>query len=181
MIEVLEELTAKIIEMYEKEKDEDWQWFQSKITYANGIIPLALLHSYEISEKKKTLKVAKEAMEFLEKITLKPGYLVPVGSDNWYERGGEPSRFAQQPIDAAAMVMMYYQAYYITRDTRYARLMSTCFMWFLGKNEISMPLYDFETHGCCDGLESHGVSYNQGAESTLMYLIAHLTVLLAHE
>jgi len=181
MIEVLEELTAKIIEMYEKEKDEDWQWFESKITYANGIIPLALLHSYEINEKKKTLKVAKEAMEFLEKITLKPGYLVPVGSDNWYERGGEPSRFAQQPIDAAAMVLMYYQAYYVTRDTRYARLMSTCFMWFLGKNEMSMPLYDFETHGCCDGLESHGVSYNQGAESTLMYLIAHLTVLLAHE
>ena len=181
MIQVLEELTGKIIEMYDNAKDEDWLWFESNITYANGIIPLALLHSYEIKENKKVLEVAIEAMEFLGKISFKQGYLTPVGSDYWYERGGELSQFAQQPIEAMAMVLMYYQAYYVTGNAQYARLMSSSFMWFLGENVLGMPLYDFENHGCCDGLESHGVSNNQGAESTLAYHIAHLTVLLAHE
>jgi len=181
MIKLLEELTVKIIGMYNKEKDTDWLWFESNITYANGMIPLALFHSYEIIENKKVLKVAVETMEFLEKITFKHGYFIPVGSDSWYEKGGEPSRFAQQPIEAMAMVLMYYQAYYVTGNPGYTRLMSSSFMWFLGENELDMPLYDFETHGCCDGLESYGVNNNQGAESTLAYHIAHLTVLLAHE
>ncbi|MFC1669078.1 glycosyltransferase [Spirochaetota bacterium] len=181
MIKVLEELTGKIMEMYAGARDADWNWFESNMTYANGMIPLALFQSYEITENKKVLKVAMETMEFLEKITFRQGYLTPVGSDSWYEKGGEPSRFAQQAIDAMAMVLMYYQAYYVTGDTRYASLMSSSFMWFLGENELDMPLYDFETHGCCDGIESYGVNNNQGAESTLAYHIAHLTVLLAHE
>jgi hypothetical protein len=181
MIQVLEELTGKIIGMYDNAKDVDWLWFESNITYANGIIPLALFHSYEIKENNKVLEVAVEAMEFLEKISFKQGYLTPVGSDYWYERGGEPSQFAQQPIEAMAMVLMYYQAYYVTGNAKYARLMSSSFMWFLGENVLGMPLYDFENHGCCDGLEAYGVSNNQGAESTLAYHIAHLTVLLVHE
>jgi len=181
MIQVLKNLTAKIIEMYEREKDSDWHWFESKITYSNGIIPLALFHSYEIIENDKTLQVTKEAMVFLEKITFKQGFFAPIGSDSWYEKGCEPSQFAQQAIDAMAMVLMYYQSFFVIGETKYARLMSSCFMWFLGANEMSMPLYDFETHGCCDGLESHGVNNNQGAESTLAYHISHLTVLLSLE
>jgi hypothetical protein len=79
------------------------------------------------------------------------------------------------------MVLMYYQAYYITGDPEYAHYNSSAFMWFLGENEFGIPLYDFETNGCCDGLERHGVNNNQGAESTIAYHIAHLTVLLVHE
>ena len=181
MLQILKELTAKIINLYDKSKDKDWFWFEPIITYANGIIPLALLHSHEITEDQKTLTVAKESMDFLTKVTFKKDYLSPVGSDNWYKKGGEPSQFAQQAIDAMAMVLMYYQAYFITGDSKYAQLKSSSFMWFLGQNDFGIPLYDFETHGCCDGLESYGVNNNQGAESTLAYHIAHLTVLLVHE
>ncbi len=181
MLQILKELTAKIINLYDKSKDKDWFWFEPLITYANGFIPLALLHSHEITEDQKTLAVAKESMDFLTKVTFKKDYLSPVGSDNWYKKGGEPSQFAQQAIDAMAMVLMYYQAYFITGDSKYAHLKSSSFMWFLGQNEFGIPLYDFETHGCCDGLESYGVNNNQGAESTLAYHIAHLTVLLVHE
>ncbi len=181
MLQILDELTAKIVNLYNNNKNTDWFWFEPVITYANGIIPLALFHSYEITEDNKTLTIAKEAMDFLTKITFKKAYLSPVGSDSWYKIGGEPSQFAQQAIDAMAMVLMYYQAYFITRDSKYAHLKSQAFMWFLGENEFGIPLYDFETHGCCDGLESHGVNNNQGAESTLAYHIAHLTVLLVHE
>jgi hypothetical protein len=80
-----------------------------------------------------------------------------------------------------AMVQLAYQAYVVTKDPQYIQSMSTSFMWFLGENELGIPLYDFETDGCFDGLEHHGVNKNQGTESTLAYLISHLTVLLAHE
>ena len=89
--------------------------------------------------------------------------------------------FAQQPVDALAMVLMYYQAYLLTKDKEYLNKLFLTFMWFLGENDLRMSLYDFETNGCCDGLENYGVNRNQGAESSLAYLISHLTVLQAYE
>lgn len=181
MKKVLRQLTDKIIRRYEDEKDGKWHWFESKMTYANGMLPLALFHSVEMFADEKTMKVAMESMDFLERTVLRQGYLSLVGSDNWYEKGGTPSPFAQQPIDAMAMVQLAYQAYVVSRDPLYLRAMSAYFMWFLGENDLGVPVYDFETAGCFDGLERHGVNQNQGAESTLAYLISHLTVLLAHE
>jgi hypothetical protein len=89
--------------------------------------------------------------------------------------------FAQQPIDALAMILMYHQAFHLTRDKEYLNKLYTSFMWFLGENDLRMSLYDFETKGCCDGFENYGVNRNQGAESSLAYLISHLTVLQAYE
>ncbi|GAG39209.1 unnamed protein product, partial [marine sediment metagenome] len=146
-----------------------------------GIIPLSLLYAYEEIKDENILKVALESINFLEKITLKKGYLSLVGSDNWYKKGGECSRFAQQPIDTAAMVLMYYQAYLISKDKTFLEKMFTSYMWFLGENDLNMPLYDFKTCGCSDGIESHNINGNQGAESIIMYKIAHMTVLLAYE
>jgi hypothetical protein len=181
MREVLNQMTGKLLRLYEQVKDGDWHWFESKLTYSNGILPLALFHSVEITRDEATQMVAMESMEFLEKVTFRQGYLSLVGNEKWYEKGGEPSPFAQQPIDAMNMVMMAYQAYVVTNDPVYTHLMSAYFMWFLGENDLGVPVYDFETAGCFDGLERHGLNKNQGAESTLAYLIAHLTVLLAHE
>jgi hypothetical protein len=109
------------------------------------------------------------------------GYLSIIGNEQWYVRHGTQSMFAQQPIDALAMVLMFQQAYLLTRDKQYLTRLYTSFMWFLGDNDLRMSLYDFETKGCCDGLESYGVNRNQGAESTLAYLISHLTVLRTFE
>lgn len=80
-----------------------------------------------------------------------------------------------------AMVLMYHQAFVITGDRSYLEKLFTSFMWFLGENDLRMGLYDFETKGCCDGFEDYGVNRNQGAESSLAYLISHLTVLKAFE
>lgn len=181
MRRVLLQMTEKIVTQYRQERSEDWHWFEPKLSYDNAVIPLALFHSVEITGDEETLQVAMESMEFLEKLYFKNDYLSLVGNEHWYERGGEQPRFAQQPIDAMAMVQLAYQAYVVTKDPRYIQSMSTCFMWFMGENEMSIPLYDFETDGCFDGLERHGVNKNQGTESTLAYLISHLTVLLAHE
>ena len=177
----LKEMTNKIVERYEDEKKDDWFWFEPKLTYDNGIIPLALMHAYDIIGDEKLLNIAKESMSFLEKVTFNDGYISLVGSDKWFERGGNRSQYAQQPINAMAMVLMFYQAFVVTRDNQFLKKMFSSFMWFLGENDLRIPLYNFETYGCNDGLESHGVNRNQGAESTLAYLIAHLAILSAYE
>ena len=181
MKNILKEMTYKIMKRYQKYKTDDWHWFEPILTYDNGILPLSLLHASEEIGDENILKVAYESIEFLEKITLRTGHLSLVGSDNWYKKGGDRSRFAQQPIDAAAMVLMFYQAYLISKDKTFLKKMLISYMWFLGENDLNKPLYDFQTCGCSDGIESCGINRNQGAESIIVYKIAHMTVLLAYE
>jgi len=181
MIKVVKTLTEKITEQYEKCRTEEWRWFENIISYDNGIIPLGLLHAYNILKIKKIKNIALESMNFLSEICIIEGTLSVIGNQKWYEKGGERSRFAQQPVDPLAMVLMYRQAYILTNDKSFLDKVYTCFMWFLGENDLRMNLFDFETNGCCDGLESYGVNRNQGAESSLAYLISHLTVLQAFE
>ncbi|MBZ4675808.1 MAG: glycosyl transferase, partial [Anaerophaga sp.] len=171
----------KLINQFEENQSDDWQWFESLLAYDNGILPLALLHSVEILNEEKVLEVALKSMQFLTEHTLKENYLSIIGNEKWYKKDGERSVFAQQPIDAMAMVLMYHQAFHVTKDKEYLNKLYTSFLWFLGENDLRLSLYDFETKGCCDGFESYGVNRNQGAESSLAYLISHLTVLQAYE
>jgi len=181
MIEILKNLTDKLIKHYEENSSTDWRWFEPLLAYDNGMLPLALLHSAEIFKDDKITETALETMNFLTEITLKDGYLSIIGNEKWYKKDGERSMFAQQPVDVLAMVLMYHQAFHLTKDKEYLNKLFTCFMWFLGENDLRMNLFDFETKGCCDGFERYGVNRNQGAESSLAYLISHLTVLLAFE
>jgi glycosyltransferase involved in cell wall biosynthesis len=181
MTERLRNLANILIKHYYENETPDWKWFESLLAYDNGILPLALLHSVEILNDDKITKTALNSMNFLTKHTLKDNYLSIIGNEKWYKKDGERSAFAQQPIDAMAMVLMYHQAFHVTKDKDYLNKLYTSFLWFLGENDLRMSLYDFETQGCCDGFESYGVNRNQGAESSLAYLISHLTVLQAYE
>jgi uncharacterized protein YyaL (SSP411 family) len=151
------------------------------MTYDNAILPLALLHSYEITGNDKARQIALKTMAFLDNLTLSNGYLSPVGNDGWYYRGGTFPTFDQQAIETMAMVLMHFQSYQIFRKPEYIEKMFLCYKWFLGENTLRAPLYDHETKGCCDGLLPTGINRNQGAESTLAYMISHLTVLKAFE
>lgn len=178
----LRNLTKRLVDQYEAEKDKDWHWFESRLTYDNGILPLALFHAYEITNDERTLKAARESMEFLKNLFFKNNHVSLVGNKHWYEKNGSShSQYAQQPINAMAKVLMFYQSYVVLKDKECLQKMFSAFMWFLGENDLRIPLYDFETFGCNDGLESEGVNRNQGAESILAYLIAHLVVLSAYE
>lgn len=181
MIHQLSELTRPLINAYEKHRDKDWHWFEEKLTYDNAILPLALLHSAEISGDPYAMEIAMESIEFLDLVTLSKGYLSPVGSDGWYYKGADMAVFDQQAIETMGMVLMYFKAYETSQDTVYIGKMFQCYQWFLGENMLRIPLYDHETKGCCDGLQVSGLNRNQGAESTLAYLISHLVVLKAHE
>ncbi|GAA4445194.1 glycosyltransferase family 4 protein [Ravibacter arvi] len=181
MIRALRDLSDKLVAEFEQHKGPDWAWFEPILAYDNGLLPLSLLHAAEFIKDGQVARTGFESMEFLAGITLQNGYLSIVGNEEWYKRNGVASGFAQQPLDALAMVLMYHQAFRLTRDQAYVSKLYTCFMWFLGENDLRISLYDFETKGCCDGLESYGVNRNQGAESTLAYLISYLTVLEAFE
>ncbi len=181
MLTQLLNLTEPLITAYKFRSDDEWHWFEEKLTYDNAILPLALLHSYDITGDENVKKIALEAIAFLDEVTLSKGYLSPVGSDGWYYREGIMASFDQQAIETMAMVLMYFKAYHVTHQSDYIRKMYLSYQWFLGENTLRVPLYDHETKGCCDGLQPQGINRNQGAESTLAYLISHLVILKALE
>jgi glycosyltransferase involved in cell wall biosynthesis len=181
MTERLRNMAHTLTNHYKENETANWNWFEALLAYDNGILPLALLHSAEILNDSKITKIALKSMDFLTSHTLKNNYLSIIGNEKWFKREEERSVFAQQPIDAMAMVLMYHQAFHVTKNKDYLNMLYTSFLWFLGENDLRMSLYDFETNGCCDGFESSGVNRNQGAESSLAYLISYLTVLQAYE
>jgi glycosyltransferase involved in cell wall biosynthesis len=181
MIRILIELTNKLMDALKKHSDENWYWFEDTMTYDNGILPLALLHSCEITGSARVKEAGIKTLEFLKEKTFSKKYFTPVGNNGWLPKNGEMAEFDQQAVEAMAMVLAFEQAYHVTKEPAYIESMFTSFMWFLGENELHIPLYDHETHGCCDGLQYNGINRNQGAESTLAYLIAHLTILKAME
>jgi glycosyltransferase involved in cell wall biosynthesis len=181
MVGKLKHLTKIIVSSWHNHRSSDWKWFENVMTYDNGIIPLALFSSFEITGDEEVFSIAMESTAFLESVTRRNGFFVPVGNRNWYHKDGQLPEYDQQSIDVMAMILLYYQAFQVTRDKSFIEKMFIAYLWFLGENSLRLPLFDHETKGGCDGLESHGVNRNQGAESTLAYWISHFTVLAAQE
>jgi len=174
-------LANSLIASYQEHKDGDWHWFEDILTYDNAILPLALLHHYEATGNATSFKIAMESIAFLNSFSFENGYLNPVGNAGWMKKHGKNPIYDQQALETMAMVLLYAKAFEITKDDQYLNLMHVSYQWFLGKNSLHIPLYDFETHGCADGLQFNSVNRNQGAESTLAYFISHLAILKAAE
>lgn len=179
MMSELDRLTSDITNAYRKDSKNNWQWFEDVMTYDNAIIPLSLMHSAEITGNEGVKNIAFESLAFLEKVTFQDNYFNPVGNDGWLHKGKQNPAFDQQAIETMGMVLLYYQAYHLTQNPEMLHKMNLCFMWFHGNNKLRVSLYDPETSGCCDGLQKGKLNRNQGAESTLAYLISHLAVLKA--
>ena len=171
------ELTADgLITQYEENNYPDWEWFEDILTYDNAILPYALFVAGLTSENKKYLEIAEKTCEFLLANTFNNEYFSFIGCKGFYERNGTKAIFDQQPIEAASTVMMLKAAYDATQNDKYLSLQRKAFDWFLGLNELRIPLYDFKTKGCNDGLLRDGVNTNQGAESTLSFLLSLLVI-----
>lgn len=181
LITEINALAKSLIASYHNNNDGDWHWFEDILTYDNAILPLALLHHYEVTGNLESFSVAMESIEFLNSFSFENGYLNPVGNAGWMKKHGKNPIYDQQAIETMAMVLLYAKTFEITKDIKYLNLMHISYEWFLGKNSLHIPLYDFETHGCADGLQFNSVNRNQGAESTLAYFISHLAVLKAAE
>lgn len=165
----------ELVGQFEKNALPDWQWFENILTYDNAILPHALFVAGRTLGDK-YLQVARKTCKFLLDNTFSTDHFSFIGCHGWYERGAKKAKWDQQPIEAAGTVMMLKQAYEITKDKEYIKLQRKAFDWFLGANDLAVPVYNFRTKGCFDGLTPTGVNLNQGAESTLSFLIALLTI-----
>jgi glycosyltransferase involved in cell wall biosynthesis len=169
-------LGTRLLEMYEAIRRPDWKWFEDVLAYGNARLPQAMLLVGSADSDDRMVSAGLEALDWL--LTTQHcetnGHFVPIGSQGFYRQGGEKARFDQQPLEAAGAVSACLQAYRITGDSRWRSQAWSAFNWFLGDNDLQLPLYDSSTGGCRDGLHPDRANENQGAESTLSFLMALL-------
>jgi hypothetical protein len=169
-------LARRLLAMYESTRRPDWRWFEDVVAYGNARLSQAMLLVGSACADERMLSVGLESLDWLMETQhcQTNGHFVPVGSQGFYRRGGEPARFDQQPVEAAGAVSACLQAYRVTGDNRWRNEVWSAFNWFLGDNDLQLALYDSETGGCRDGLHPDRANQNQGAESTLSFLMALL-------
>jgi len=169
----LQTLGARLHDLYTANRSAEWQWFESSLTYCDAKLPHALLVSGHDLGNEEMLNAGLESLRWLIKVqTSARGHFQPVGADGAYHRGGVKPLYDQQPIEAYATLSACLEAYRVTKDRAWYVEASKAFQWFLGGNDLGIPLYDPVTGGCRDGLHVNRVNHNQGAESTLAFLLS---------
>lgn len=166
-----------IVDHYQENAIEEWQWFEKILTYDNAVLPDALFIASTVLDNEKYFDIAKKTCDFLLDKTYTGEHFSYIGCKGWYQRDHKRAKFDQQPLEVACTTMMLKSAYNATRDAKYLQLQRKAFDWFLGDNDLNLPVYDFRTKGSADGLEAGGININQGAESLLSFLLSLLCVL----
>jgi len=169
-------VSTRLLEMYESIRSPHWSWFEDVLAYGNARLPQAMLLVGSACSNDRMVSAGLEALDWLlaTQHCDTNGHFVPIGSQGFYRKGGEKARFDQQPLEAAGAVSACLQAYRVTGDSRWRNQAWSAFNWFLGDNDLQLPLYDPSTGGCRDGLHPDRANENQGAESTLSFLTALL-------
>ncbi|RLB85685.1 MAG: glycosyl transferase family 1 [Deltaproteobacteria bacterium] len=165
-------LAGRLFDQFKNNETDDWAWLENALTYANGKLPHALLLSGQWIQRNDMIDMGLRSLKWLLAIQTKDNHFVPIGNNGWYKKGGPRARFDQQPIEANAMIEACIEAFNITRDKTWIDSAVMCFNWYLGHNDLNMPLYDPKTGGCRDGLMADGVNQNEGAESSLAWLLS---------
>lgn len=169
------ELTGRLINSYKIHASDDWKWFENSLTYDNAKLSHALLMSGQWVGNDEMTEIGLTSLRWLAGIqTSQAGNFVPIGNNGFYVKGKVRAAFDQQPIEAQAMCSACLEAYRITGDKYWHDEAARAFGWFLGRNDLNLALYDSQTGGCYDGLHPDRVNENQGAESTLAFLMALL-------
>lgn len=173
-ISKIKRLADSLVSLYKKESSDKWKWFEPQITYSNSKLPEALFLAYDLTKNQEYLEVAEKTLKFLSDLVFVDKQLAPVGQDGWCNKNGKRAFFDQQPVDASCIVQTLLVAHSITKNKEYYKKAILAFNWFLGKNYLKQTMYNENTGGCYDGLSKEYVNPNQGAESTISYLIARL-------
>jgi hypothetical protein len=166
----------RLVNLYQKESSENWDWFEGYLTYANSILPEAMLYSWLITKEKLYKDIALSSFDFLLSHTFNDNGIQVISNRNWLQKGQKPESYGEQPIDVAYTIMTLRKFYDVFEKEEYRLKMETAFNWFLGNNRLRQIVYNPCTGGCYDGLEETHVNLNQGAESTVSYLMARLTM-----
>jgi hypothetical protein len=180
--QVQEELAGRMMSLYSENKKDGWNWFENKLTYCNAALPHAMLVCGQSMQNHMMTEAGLESLSWLAELQhsdIEGKYFVPIGSNGFYPQGGDRARFDQQPVEAQTMVSACLEAFRVTEKKSWHKEALRAFEWFLGRNDLHLPVYDPTTGGCRDGLHSDRLNENQGAESTLAFLQSLLEVRLA--
>jgi glycosyltransferase involved in cell wall biosynthesis len=169
-------LADRLFDRFHAYASDDWPWPEGSLNYDNARLPHALILSGQWMQRVDMTAMGLKALEWLIDIQSDNNHFVPIGNHGWYNRGGDKARFDQQPLEAHATVDACIAAFQLTGERNWLNHAMTAFNWFLGHNDLNLPLYDAKTGGCRDGLQSDCVNENQGAESTLAWLLSLATL-----
>ncbi len=175
-------LGGRLLDHYRRNRTDDWRWFEDSLSYCNAVLPHALLLCGRSIPDEAMTGAGLESLRWLSDLQRGDSegkHFVPIGSNGFYERGHERARFDQQPVEAQATVSACLEAYRVTGDKRWRIEARRAFEWFLGRNDLNLPIYDPTTGGCRDGLHPDRPNENQGAESTLAFLQSLLELRLS--
>jgi len=164
----------RLVECYHRSQRSDWPWFESRMTYANAVLPHALFDAADRWPDQSFLAVAETSFAFLDLVTTADNVFSPIGNRDWYSHGEEKSLYDQQPVEAATMAAAALAGLTLRGDDKYLAVFLRTHGWFHGQNSLEQPLADEASGACYDGLQAAGANLNQGAESTLAYLWTEL-------
>ena len=168
---VQNKLAQKLMNNFKENRSEDWPWLENIVTYCNPVLPQALIRYGQSTGDEEAVEIGLDALEWLVKIQLSErGWIMPIGSRGFYQRGHEIPYFDQQPVEVHSLLSACLDAYRVTKDLAWYNHANLSFEWFFGRNAIGLPVYDSTTGGCRDGLHIDRLNENQGAESTLSFL-----------
>jgi len=174
---IQEILADKLYTLYKKNFKPDWPWFEEKLTYANAILSHGLIIAGHRTSRLDMFDAGISSLEWLIEKQISPeGHISIIGNQNWYKKNGERSIFDQQPIEIMNLIITCSTAFMFTGDEKWIDKARKCFSWFLGQNDLGDQIYNYQTGGCRDGLQSQGTNANEGAESTLAWLISLITM-----
>lgn len=167
------ELANRLLGLFERSSGHDWPWFEDSVTYCNARLPQALIASGSRLRRPDMIEAGMRSLEWLVSVqTSADGHFAAIGSNGFYTRGDAPAAFDQQPVEACATASACLEAYRVSGDSRWLQRGQHAFNWFLGQNHLHLWPYDASTGGCRDGLHHDRMNMNQGAESTLSFLLA---------
>jgi glycosyltransferase involved in cell wall biosynthesis len=169
-------LANRLLDVYERSHSASWRWFEKSLSYSNARLSQALILAGWRSDNQRMIEAGMDSLKWLvaEQHLSDPEIFVPIGSSGFFIEGSDKARFDQQPVEACATVAACLEVYRLTEENYWLEEAQRVFRWFLGKNDLQVPLYDPITGGCRDGLHPDRVNENQGAESTLSFLMALL-------
>ncbi len=182
-LQTMDELSHRLLDIYASNHSKGWHWFEDVLAYSNARLPQALIACAMRTSDTAMLTAGLESLDWvvtMQRCEIK-GHFVPIGSQGFHRKGGEKARFDQQPVEAGATVSACLAAFRATTADRWLKEAWSAFNWFLGDNDLQIVLYDSSTGGCRDGLHPDRVNENQGAESTLSFLMALLEMRLLED
>lgn len=168
--------TDFLVDRYKDNAEPRWRWFENYMTYANPRLPQALLETGNLLGDDSLLLIGKESLDFLLETQFVNGVFQPVGTKGWYKKGGKKASYDQQPIEASCMVEACTTASKTLSERKYREYAREAYGWFHGKNSLGLKLVDKDNYTCFDGLTPKGLNQNKGAESTISYLLADLSL-----